>query len=239
MANGNSIYNVGSILYIVLSFILIITSLILIKKYINSEKIKYYLVKAVGLILFILIIVNKAVSFHKLSRVIPESFCGLCSFFLGIVIVFFKKDSIALHGISYFGFLGGLFAGVYPNYLVDYPIWTARGLTGLLHHSLMVFAVLLMITTGYLKPTIKRWYVPPISYMLMVVFGLFLIQVLDFPNDTMLIFNPLLSSMPHLTSWYGIGIECCIASWLFLILYERFAYKKEFRQIFRELKYHK
>lgn len=244
------VYSIKFIVYLIVSYTLFIISLILIKKYVKKEKTLNWIIRGTALALLIIIIINRIATAYQMLvteagqhpditswwYLIPETFCGMSALCLSIDVAFFKKNNLALHAFAYFGLLGGLFAGTYPNYLNYLDFWSLRAFTGLLHHSLMVYMFFLILITGYFTPTIKRWYVPMFTHMIFVVFGLFAIQVLGHPGDTMSIFEPLVLSLPILTSWWMIGLGVSLAPIIFLIFYEHFANKKHFKQIFLEMK---
>lgn len=246
------IYSIKTIVYLIISIGLTIAGLILIKKFVKKEATLKWIVKGSGIVLLIFIIINRIATAYMLIveeagkhpditswwYLIPETFCGLSALTLALDVVFFKKNNLAMHALCYFALIGGLFASVYPNYLGYLEFFSLRAFTGLLHHSMMVFLVLLMLLTGYFTPSIKRWWVPFITYALFVVFGLFEIQVFGHPQDTMSIFEPLISGSPVmavLTSWYMLGIGVGLAVVIFLILFEHFKNHKDFKSIFKEM----
>jgi len=120
--------------------------------------------------------------------------------YLAAIVVFVgKKDNVMLHFIAYLAFFGGVITMIYPDFLDSQSFWDIRSITGLLHHSLMVYGVVALVMCDWMRPTLKRWYVYPLGYACLMTVGLFEETALGFTKS---IYAPLIGSMEILTSWY-------------------------------------
>ena len=67
------------------------------------------------------------------------------------------------------------------------------------YHSFMIILFLVIIVTGFFKPTIRKWYSLALGFCAYIAFALFLLQVCEMPS-AMYITKPILSGT-HLY-WY-------------------------------------
>ena len=135
-----------------------------------------------------------------------------------------KRNNPVLHFITYFGFFGGLATLLYPDFIDSQGFWEIRTLTGLIHHALMLYLSVMIIVTGYFKPDYKKWPNYIIGFMSVMTLGAFELEALNFPK-AMYINDPLISSLPILTSWYMIFIVSSIAVLIFEFIYSKAANK--------------
>lgn len=68
-------------------------------------------------------------------------------------------------------------------------------MSGLLHHTIMVWLVIICMLTKYIVPTMKKWSIFPIGLSMVMTFGLFEKDCLHF-TKAMQIGEPLLKSAP-------------------------------------------
>ena len=244
--NVSGTWGIFHIVYFVISTILLIASLILIKRLVKNEKSKVILVKVFAAILLALIITNRIaytvqyVSIEPIEGItwlyiFPETLCAVCAFVLSISLLFFKKDNHATHAIMYMALAGALLAVFYPTFLNEQGLWELGTMTSLLYHTFMLFLVFLVVVLNYVKPTTKKWFYQPITYMLIICYGLFYLNVL-MPSikDIFPVMNinlPLLTSQPILTSWWMLGIGYFLFEMTFLLIYDHFINKKDFKTI--------
>ncbi len=232
----NGVYGISHIIYMVLCILLFLVSLICIKKYVKEEKTINKIIKTTALVLLIMIILNRiSVTYYDVVvnkrdgytwlNLIPNSFCGLSSLVLSLSVLFLKKDNKILHCISYLGFLGGFLTFFYPDFLDTQSFFDIRSITGLLHHTIMVYLIVLMILTKYFVPSLKKWHIYPIGMCIIMTFAIFLKDALGF-SKSFQINEPLLKSSPVLTSWYIVGIISIILQILFIFIYEHLNNKK-------------
>ena len=77
----------------------------------------------------------------------------------------------------------------------------------------------------------RRFYIYPVGVALIILVGVFEKYVLKFPIG-MMVGQPLLESMPHLTSWWGLWIGGTFLVFIFIFFYEFVVNKKEAKEIF-------
>jgi len=183
-----------------------VASLILIKRLCKTKRAQDIAIIIAGGLLLVSIILNRIfITIHSDSwtYLIPKSFCGMTSLLLGIATLVFIRNHNhnVFHFLTYLAFLGGVVANFYPDYIGQaQSVFHSRTITGLLHHTLSVYVVVLLIITGRFAPTIKKWYCLPIGLMGYIVFGLFIIQAFGV-NNAMLINAPLVAWL----YWYVVG----------------------------------
>lgn len=242
MKNISGIYGIGHITYLILSLILIIVGAIIICKYVKSQEKRTLIIKISGIVLLIMILINRfSVTYHDVViakregyswvNLIPNTFCGLSSLVLSLAIIFGKKDNIILHSIGYVGFVGGAITMFYPDFLSTQDFGDIRSLSGLIHHTLMVWIVLISMLTKYINPSMSKWPILPLGLCVIMTLGLLEIELLGFVK-AMQINDPLLSSLPVLTSWYMVGFILLILHFMFLVIYEKTVNHKSWKDIF-------
>lgn len=202
-------------------------SLTAVKLKVRDEKIVDIIIKCLGGVLLVLIIWNRiAICQHKGSWwfLIPDSYCGLSSFGLAICALVCKRDSLPLHCFAYLSFYGGAIATFYPDFLGQnesfmYP----ATISGLLHHSLGFYIAVFMVATGFMKPSLKKFYAFPIGLCFIACYGIFLIDALKF-ETAMYIFKPLIPN--SFLTWYVLAPVLIAATFGGIYLYEYLCKKK-------------
>ena len=243
LASINGIYGIGHIIYLITTLILIIGGAILIKKYVKNEKTINTIIKISAVVLLITIIINRiSITYTNVVvnqrdgytwlNLIPDTYCGLASIVLSLTIIFGKKDHIILHFISYIGFFGGLITMFYPDFLNTQTFFDLRSITGILHHTIMVWIIVITMLTRYIVPSIKKWCIFPIGLCIIMTIGILEIDMLGFEKG-MQIGEPLLASMPKLTAWYTVLFAEMVGHFIYLLLYEILVNKKTFKQVFQ------
>lgn len=235
------VFGIEHIVFLIISLILMFVSWFLIAKYAKSEKAKNIVLKIVATCLLVCIIWNRLsitiynfnhndLGLHNLFYLIPLSFCGMSSLLTGLTILLMKKDNKLMHYIFYLGFIGGLVSMFYPDYLEEQMFLDPRTLSGLLHHTLLVFAIVCAIITGWFKPDLKKWYIFPIGFCITMTFGMAMKEISGL--GAMQIQNPLIKSLPILTSWYIVGLAEWLYQFIVMVLFAKFKDKKSFKEIF-------
>lgn len=213
--------------YLIVVVVIMTVLLFLIKKYVKEEKEIEKIVRWAGVLLF------AAIAWNRLSicllrdgwgNLLPGSFCGATSLILSISAISFKKNSAIFHCIAYMGLLGGLLTLIYPDFIGQADsIWYPMTISGLMHHTIMTFLVLLMLLTGYLKPELKKWYLLPLGVCVYMTYGLFLITMLDY-GDAMHIFSPILDGTN--LDWFHLGLIYLPVHAVSLLAWEFFSKRK-------------
>lgn len=207
--------------YLAITISLSVLVIVLIKLFVRTEKGLSLTMRIIGGILLCCVIVNRfMISGHKGSYIylIPDTYCGLSSFVLGLSLLFGKKNNIVFHFVCYVGFVGSVASLIYPDFLGQnesfmYP----ATITGLIHHSVMLMAITLMFITRYFVPTLKRFYVLPVGLAFMLVLGVFEIQVIGFP-DAMQIKNPIIKGT--ILTWWFLASMLLLVAWATMAIYD-------------------
>lgn len=213
--------------YIILNIIILILTIILCGK--GFLKGKQLIIKIAGIILFVLVIVTKDASWWEL---LPNSICGLSSLLLALAIILGKEDNWILNSASYLGFFGSAIVIFYPDFLITQPFFSIRSITGLLHHSLMNLLIIVMMITGYIKPSRTKFKYLIIMMAFYMTYGIFLIDALGIDN-AMQIGKPLIKNAPILTSWYVVFLATAVVTYLYEWLFDFFRQKSKKNSLFR------
>lgn len=225
------IYGIYHIIYLIIALVLIIGFVFFIKiKKIEGLALKRIL-KIWGIVWLISILINRfSVTYYDVVinkregytwlNLIPYTYCGLCSLVLSITLICGKYDHFLFHSLGYYGLAGGLITMFYPDFLESQTFFDSRSLSGLVHHSLMFGAILILILTKQMIPRLKKWWYLPLGLCGVMTLGLVEMEALGFPK-AMQINEPLLKSLPILTSWYIVDLVLIIVQIIFLIIYER------------------
>lgn len=207
------VYCTEHIVFLILTALVIAAGLILVRKFADTEKKERIVIRASAAFLLFWIVLNRtSVTCAQIAsdpesyswiNLIPYTFCGLASLVYSVSALIRPKDNPIYHFISYFGCFGGTITMFYPDFLETQTFWDVRSFSGLMHHALMIWLTLLVLSTRHFRPDIKKIWIYPLGYCAVMTLGLFEEEVLGFIQP-MNIGAPLLSSAPVLTSWYTI-----------------------------------
>ncbi len=221
------VYGWEHIIYLTIVIGIMITLFILIKKYVKEEKQVILSIKITGVALLIAIVWNRLSICLTRDHwnFLPDSFCGTTSLALSLSAIFLKKDHKIFHCVAYLGLLGGSLTLIYPDFIgqadsIFYPMT----ISGLIHHTISVFIVILMLKTGFLKPQLRKWYLLPLGLSGYMTYGIFLITVLNYDN-ALYIYEPILSGTK--LNWFVLGIIFLTMHAVFLTIWE-YAQKYKF-----------
>ena len=240
------LWSVFHIVYMVLIIPIIVVSLILIKKYVKNEKALTWIMRGAGILLFILIVTNHidVVRFdveidHRTENIfghetpatwamvwLPFTLCSLSSLVMPFS-TFMKKDNWLAHTFYLIAILGGVANIIYPEYLDTQYIYQYRTWSALAHHVLSMWLALLMLLTGFVKPSMRKIHYLPIGLMFTVVLGVFELQVLHF-DEAFNIPNPI----AKVFYWYLVDLGLILFNFIWVLLFEKLVYKKTFKEIF-------
>ncbi|MBR6427307.1 MAG: hypothetical protein IKS28_05720 [Clostridia bacterium] len=210
------VYCTEHIVYLIVSLVLTAAGTAVAIKAVKREGTLDLVVKFSALALFAAIAVNRvSVTVWQMENLegytwfnlLPYTFCGLSSLLLSLTVLFTRRekldDSGILHFVTYFGLFGSIATIFYPDFLEEEAFWDIRAISGLVHHSFMLWLILLLFTKKLVRPTLKKWYCYPLGYVLVMFLGLLELEMLRF-REAMNIGKPLLGSLPVLTSWYAL-----------------------------------
>lgn len=106
------------------------------------------------------------------NDLLPDTFCGFLSIISPIIILTDKKQKRLLHGLLFPMFMGGFLALIYPSYLSQASsIFYIPTISGLTHHEFLLIEAVVILASGYLVPTVKRWYAVLMILGIYMVYG--------------------------------------------------------------------
>ncbi|NLG82868.1 MAG: hypothetical protein GX490_10210 [Bacilli bacterium] len=226
------IYGIEHILYLLVTILTFSLTLQLIKKKVTTEDKQVKLMKILGLILLLAILSNRitiCIEDKTIKYFFPSTYCGASSLALSLGLLFLKRDSKFFHSVSYTGFIGGMLTLIYPDFLPqDDSLFYPPTITGLLHHTIMVYIVIVMVMIKYLEPALKKWYLLPIGLNFYLFYGLILITVFNY-EDAMYIFTPAIPGT--IFDWFVLGIIVLSAHGVFLYLWDYFAKRRMAQEV--------
>lgn len=193
-------------------------------------------IRAGGAVLLVLIVWNRisiAVFKDNWYQLIPESLCGVTSVALGICAIVCKRDALPFHCLCYIGLLGGAANVIYPYYVAQAPDFMLPAtISGLMHHSVALVLSIMMIMSGWFKPSLKKYYALPVGLCLMLTYGILLIDGLGVGAvgekgfaSAMNIFSPLVPG--SFFTWYLVLPLMCALILGLLLLYEKVYLKRK------------
>ncbi len=216
------IFGIEHFMYLIVVIGLMIVAFQMIKKYIKTDQQVDRLVRVIGGLLLMAIVWNRlSVSILRsgFSAILPGSFCGTSSLALSLSALFLKRNHPVFHSVAYTGMLGGLLTLVYPEFIGQADsIWYPMTISGLVHHTIMVFLILVMISKGHIIPSLKKWALLPIGLAFYMTYGLFLISVLNY-SDAMYINEPILEGTP--LNWFVLGLLFLPVHAAFLLVWDK------------------
>lgn len=199
-----SLYGFEHLTYLAIYIIIFVATILLTKFFIKTEKQKTILLKTVAGLLLIAVLMNRISIIFKNDRItsfIPDTYCGLTSMLLSLFVLFGKPNLKAYHCLWYLGIVGGLGTMLYPDFIgQDSSFFYIPTISGLLHHSILFLLSVLLIQTKWFTPSLKNWKYFPIGFGCYVLYGLFLMDVLNL-NSAMSIKTPLIEGTP-LKWWF-------------------------------------
>jgi uncharacterized membrane protein YwaF len=222
MKNMPKVFGWQHLVYVAIAVTIMIISFIIINKKTKTEKDIRNVIRFVGFLLLAAIIWNRisiCVNGGTFKHILPESYCGLSSLLLSLAAIFLPRNHKVFHCIAYTGLLGSFLTLVYPDFIGQADsIFYSKTISGLMHHTIMFFLVVLMFKTKFIVPDLKKWYILPLGLCLYVVYGIFLITILDYSN-AMYIYEPILPGTP--LNWFVLGIIFMGLYMTFLIIWDK------------------
>jgi hypothetical protein len=230
---GPQLFGTEHILYIVITAILGGGGLLLAKKFAKTEKVQTYILKGLGLLLFIAIMTNRLSQVFRYDTVrwyliIPDSFCGMTSLVLSLAVLFGKRDNNVYHFVWLLGLFGGIATAIYATFVGQGPtIFYLPTISGLVHHSLSATVVVALLMFRQIDITYKKWYCTFFGFTTYLTVGAFLMHTFDM-SDAFHIAEPLLSDTP-LTAWVMAPMYA-VAYALILLIIESVKKKRKAKQ---------
>ncbi len=222
-------YGIEHVIYLIITILMAVGCWIFSIKYAKSEKTKSIILKILGILLFAAILTNRLSQVFRYDQVrwyciIPDSFCGMTSLVISLGTIFGKKNNPLLHFAWLLGIFGGIATVVYPTFLdQDISFFYLPTISGLAHHSLSAFTVIMLLTFGWIDITYKKWHYVMFGLTSYMTVGAFLMAVFHV-DDAFHIVEPLLSGTP-LTAWVMAPMYI-VAHGLIFLVYELFKQRK-------------
>lgn len=210
------------LVYLAIFLIIAAGTLVLIHYKVKKERTVDIIVKCVGGVLLATVIANRITLieyYGTAMALIPNTFCGTTSVVFGICALLCKRGKLVFNYLVYAGFWGGIIVTLYPNFVAqDVSFMYPPTVTGLLHHGISLYLSVLMLMTGFFQPSLKKFYVYPIGFCLIMCYGVFIMDALDI-KESMYIFAPLVPGT--ILTWYVVGPALVLASLGLVALYEK------------------
>ena len=93
-----------------------------------------------------------------ISYLIPTSQCGFSSLALSLIVMFGKKNNLALHSVWYISIIGAIITFFYPDFIgQNKSIFYINTFTGLLNHNMSLLLCLTLLVSKWFVPTIKKF----------------------------------------------------------------------------------
>lgn len=193
------------ILYIVITSIIFSLGLILMKKFVKSQKVQTIIIKSIAGLLLVFIVMNRLSQVFRYEQtrwylIIPDSFCGMTSLVLSLAVLIGKKDNLVLHFAWLVGLFGGISTVIYPTFVSqNASFFYIPTISGLLHHSFCASLVVALLMFKHVTITYKKWYCVILGFTCYLTIGAFQMSVFNL-SDAFHIVEPLLSGT-SLTAW--------------------------------------
>lgn len=189
------------IIILSVSVVLMISSILVILRFAKNPKTLDLIIKAVAAALLIAIVTNRLSIVFKYDEpewemLIPNSFCGMSSLVLSLAVLLGKKNNDVLHFVWFIALLGGTLTMFYPDFIGQNPsVFYLPTISGILHHTIAAYLVILLLIFGYVTPTYKKWYCTVFGFTCYLSVGAFLLSVFGL-DDAFYIIKPVLSGTP-------------------------------------------
>ncbi len=202
------------ILYLVVTVLLSAIAIVLIKIHCKSLKAQKVAVKISGAVLLTFLICNRVACYLDTEHYFfPVSLCGNLSLVFSLFLLFGKPDNAGFHFIVLPAIVFCACANVYPTYITQDPsFWFPATIFGLLHHSVSIYAGVLLLVLRWVNLGTKHLLAFPVGYGAFILYGIFNITVLGY-EDSMNIYTPLITLGSLELNWFVIGITATVVIW--------------------------
>lgn len=214
------LYGKEHIIFLVVYFVVAITTLVLAKLFLKSKKSQLiYLRTLAGLTLLFNILCRIGVAIYEDPyEWFPATVCSMTSFVLPLFVLIRKENSYLYHGVFYIAIIGGIATLLYPEFISQGPtIFQLNTFMGLLHHGTLFILAVSMLLFNWFRPSLKKSYVFPLTFACYIAVGAFAIHKLGL-EDGMLINSPIVKGTP-INCWFILTVGTA-AVYLISFLYE-------------------
>jgi hypothetical protein len=199
------LFGIEHILYILISTVVAVITLVLARKTAVTEKSQKIFLKILALLLLAAILANRLSQVFRYGTVrwyciIPDSFCGMTSLVLALAVLFGRKDNCVLHFVWLLGLFGGISTVIYATFLdQDVSFFYLPTISGLLHHSFSATLAVALLLFRQIRITYKKWHYTFFGFTAYLTLGAFLMHTFKL-SDAFHIAEPLIPGTP-LTAW--------------------------------------
>ena len=242
-------FELGNILYTVISTLFIIVFCIVFRKVSERSRINILRVSAFLTLAFHLSILlyhyfntPDRLIWHESSTMWPYYFCNFMMWFSFITFCGPKVLKSLYPFVLWGGFLGGMITIAHPSfYNVSAGIGDYSNLKSYISHSTMIFSLCFAIASGEYKPRIKTYWVFAAGMVFSMCWGIFSNWLYaatgKSPVNAMYLQAPAIDGTPF--NGYVIGALCLLLVLVCTLIYEQLFIEKEERFITKSKYYFK
>ena len=232
-------YNLPHILFLMVFVIITVVQSLLLYKKTPSEKCKKIYTFILSIVIIIGVILTRvSVTVHntinnidnyKWYYFVPDTWCSLNGIMYALNILAFKRNKNMLHFTAFLGFLGGVMAIFFPNFLQEIAFFDVRSFPSFLYHACMILLSLFLIQSHDLVPTLSKSYFFVIGMIIYMLIGAFEKNVMHMPYP-MQLDQPFFTKTPfltQLTSWYTVILGQFIFVIITCLIFDLLSKKKK------------
>lgn len=237
-------FDLGHVLYIAISYSILILGLMICNKLITNQKYKDLILKVSAVLTVIIHYSTLYVDFFTTGEavvdttmILPLYPCNIAMWLLVIVAFMKRRDCSLYKHLSemtfYLGIAGGIIGVLFnENYIANPNLKDWDVLNGLLSHTVMTFGCIYLLLGKYIEIRVSNVFSVFLMLMLLVVdggvmIGLYRLFDLEPPNVMYLLENP----FPQLP-WFNtvaIGVLALIVVFIITVIYEQILLKESDR----------
>ena len=237
-------FDLKHILFMILSFIGLLTTFIICHKFIKDEKKKDIVLKVAAILTLVLHYSPLYVEFFSkgsaeiyATMILPLYPCNVAMWLLVVVAFFKNKKSTVFRVLAeitfYLGLIGGVLGIMFNEIYANNPTFTDwHVLHGLISHVTLLLGCVWILVGGYIKIRVYNIISVAIGLLLLFVDGWLLIGLYRLfglePVNCMFLLEPPLASAPFLNT-YVIGLIAISLVFAITALVEQISLKKEDR----------
>lgn len=216
------------IIYLIVCAIILIPLAIILKKKLKTDKqieIMFKILGVFGLIAVICARISYALEENNFLYLIPNSFCALTTFILSISLIFLKKNNLILHTVWLIGLTGMTTSLLYPDFIAKTTNILYFGpITGLLHHTISLFNLILIFVFKYVTLTYKKSWTQLVGGAFYIGLGLILIYACGMKDSFYILVPAIKNTKLYFAAMLPIYVFVYI---LVIFLVEFIRYKKD------------
>ena len=212
----NHMYNLPHLIFLSLFLLALIVQSAIIAKKRPSEKAKKIYTSILSVIIIIGVVLTRVsttmhntrynINNYKWYYFIPDTWCSLNGIVYALNILVFKRNQKMLSFTAFLGFLGGIMAIFFPNFLSTMSFFDIRALPSMIYHACMILLSLYLVESKDFIPTIKNAPYFALGMIICMIIGSFEKRIMHMPCP-MQLDQPFFDKTPflyHLTSWYTV-----------------------------------